>query len=98
MFVSGTTAGITVTGGATGTTLNPGVPYGATVGGAGTSAGSELDLILSYKHSENVSFEVNAARFFVGQALQNGGVIAGNAAGTPTSPISRLGADVKIKF
>jgi len=56
-----------------------------------TSAGSELDLILSYKHSENVSLEASLARFFVGDALQNVG-------GTPTNPITRVGADVKIKF
>jgi hypothetical protein len=65
--------------------------YAANVGGIGTSAGNELDLIVSYKHSENVSFEVNAARFFVGTSLQNPG-------NTGTSPISELGADVKIKF
>jgi hypothetical protein len=67
------------------------IMYDANLGGVGTSAGNELDLILSYKHSENVYFEVNAARFFVGQALQN-------TAGTPTNPITRLGADVKIKY
>ena len=55
-----------------------------------TSAGSELDLILSYKHSENVYFEASLARFWVGDALQN--------VGTPTSPINRLGGDIKIKF
>ncbi|MFA5974666.1 MAG: alginate export family protein [Elusimicrobiota bacterium] len=55
-----------------------------------TSAGTEYDLILSWKHSDNVSFEVNAATFQVGDALQN--------AGTATSPITRLGSDVKIKF
>jgi len=29
--------------------------------GGRTSAGTEYDLILSWKHSDNVSFEVNAA-------------------------------------
>ncbi len=38
VFVSGTPASVTVTGGANGTTLNPGVAYGATPGTAGTSA------------------------------------------------------------
>jgi len=56
-----------------------------------TSAGTEYDLILSWKHSDNVSFEANAASFQVGDALDN-------AAGTATAPITRLGADVKIKF
>jgi len=56
-----------------------------------TSVGTEYDLILSWKHSNNVSFEVNAATFQVGDALQN-------AAPTPTSPITRLGADMKITF
>jgi uncharacterized repeat protein (TIGR01451 family) len=37
VFVSGPAASINVTGGASGLTLNPGVPYGATSGGAGLS-------------------------------------------------------------
>jgi len=56
-----------------------------------TSAGSEYDLILSWKHSDNVYLEANAASFQVGDALDN-------VAGTATAPITRLGADVKIKF
>ncbi len=66
---------------------------GLTVGtpNGNTSAGSELDLILSYKHSENVSLELSAARFWVGDANQNTG-------NSQTSPITRLGGDVKIKF
>jgi hypothetical protein len=56
-----------------------------------TSAGTEYDLIVSWKHSDNVSFEVNAADFQVGDANQN-------AAPTGTNPITELGADVKIKF
>ena len=38
IFVSGTPASVSVNGGANGTTLNPGVAYGATSGTAGTSA------------------------------------------------------------
>lgn len=57
----------------------------------GVSAGTEYDLIVSWKHSENVSLELNAATFQVGTSLQNTG-------GTPTSPITRLGADIKIKY
>ena len=38
VFVSGPAASINVTGGASGLTLNPGVPYGATSGGAGISS------------------------------------------------------------
>ncbi len=38
IFVSGATAGISVNGGSNGTTLTPGVAYGATPGTAGTSA------------------------------------------------------------
>lgn len=56
-----------------------------------TSAGTEFDLILTWKHSQNVSFDVNAAIFDPGDALQNIG-------GTPTDPITELGADMKIKF
>ena len=37
VFLSGAAAGINVTAGANGTTLNPGVPYGATAGIAGTA-------------------------------------------------------------
>jgi len=63
----------------------------STLVGNRTSIGTEYDLVLSWKHSENVALEVNAADFHVGDALQN-------AAPTGTSPITRLGADVKIKF
>ena len=38
VLVSGAAASISVTGGGNGTTLTPGVPYGATAGSAGTSA------------------------------------------------------------
>ena len=38
VYVSGTPASVSVTGGANGLTENPGVPYGATPGSAGTSA------------------------------------------------------------
>jgi uncharacterized repeat protein (TIGR01451 family) len=37
VFVSGAPASISIGGGASGTTLNPGVPYGATAGASGTS-------------------------------------------------------------
>jgi hypothetical protein len=63
--------------------------YDAAVAG-NTSAGTEYDLIVSWKHSENVSFEVNAATFQVGDAMTH--------TGTGTNPITRLGADVRIKF
>lgn len=65
--------------------------YDRALANGNTSIGNELDLILTYKHSENVSLEASAATFQVGNALQN-------AAGTATSPITRVGADVKIKF
>jgi uncharacterized repeat protein (TIGR01451 family) len=38
IFVSGTPASVSVTGGASGLTLNPGVPYGSTAGATGTTA------------------------------------------------------------
>lgn len=58
--------------------------------GAGLSSlGTEYDLVLSWKHSENVTLEANAASFQVGDALKPVG---------RSSPITRLGADVKIKF
>ena len=65
--------------------------YSATASGK-TSAGTEYDLIVSWRHSDNVSFEVNAATFQVGDANQNAAPVTG------TSPITRLGADIKIKF
>jgi len=68
--------------------------YDANNGGVGTSAGTEYDLILSWKHSDNVSLEASAASLQVGDGLVNSVV----APGTPTSPITRLGADVKITF
>ncbi len=66
--------------------------YDANLGNVGTSAGTEYDLVLSYPHSDNVSFEVSAATFQVGDAIDN---IDGGGA---RSPVTRLGADVKIKF
>ncbi len=74
--------------------------YDANLGGVGVSAGTEYDLILSYKHSENVSFEVNAATFQVGTSLQNPTALQPGSGTAPvgTNPITRLGADVKIKF
>ena len=65
--------------------------YDAYTAGFSTSAGSEYDLILSWKHSDNVSFDVNLASFQVGQALAN-------PSPTGTNPITRVGADVSIKF
>jgi hypothetical protein len=71
------------------------IMYDATMASVnGRSAGNELDLILSWKHSDNVYFEVNAATFQVGGALDNSGPAPNGA----TNPITRLGADVKIKF
>jgi hypothetical protein len=65
--------------------------YDSPLANGNSNAGTEYDLILSWKHSDNVSFETSAATFQVGDALRN-------APGTGTSPITRLGADVKIKF
>jgi len=76
------------------------IRYDANIGGAGTSAGTEYDFIVSWKHSDNVSFEVNAATFQVGTSLQNPTIFQAGSGTAPvgTSPITRLGADVKIKF
>jgi len=65
--------------------------YDAHLGGVGTSAATEYDLILSWKHSDNVSFDINAADMQVGNALQT-------ISGGKDSPVTELGADVKIKF
>jgi hypothetical protein len=65
--------------------------YDANLGGIGTSVATEYDLILTWKHSDNVSFDVNAADMQIGNALQN-------QSGGQDSPVTELGADVKIKF
>jgi hypothetical protein len=53
------------------------------------SLGTEYDLVLSWKHSDNVSFEVNAASLQIGDALRPAG---------SNSPVTEIGGDVKIKF
>jgi hypothetical protein len=63
--------------------------YDANLGGIGTSAGTEYDFIVSWKHSDNVTFDVNAASFQVGDAIRPTG---------QNSPVTRLGADVSIKY
>ncbi len=56
-----------------------------------SNLGTEYDLVVSWKHSDNVTLEANAASFQLGDALRN-------APGTGSSPILRIGGDVKIKF
>jgi len=74
--------------------------YDTSIGGSGVSAGTEYDLIISWKHSENVYLEANAATFQVGTTLQNvaGSFVGAGAAPNATSPITRLGGRRKIKF
>jgi uncharacterized repeat protein (TIGR01451 family) len=53
VFVSGTPAGVSVTGGADGLTLNPGVAYGSTNGSAGTSvANATLSQVTGLQSAE----------------------------------------------
>lgn len=63
--------------------------------GAGlTSLGTEYDLVVSWKHSDNVTLSASAASFQVGDALRPATVFGTNH----PAPINRLGADIKIKF
>lgn len=64
--------------------------------GGKTSAGTEYDFVVSWKHSDNVSLEASAATFQVGDSLQN--PTASTPTSTATAPVTRLGAEVKIKF
>lgn len=57
-------------------------------GGGLTSAATEYDLILSWKHSDNVVFQASAASLQVGDAIRP----------AANSPVVRYGGDVKIKF
>lgn len=76
IFTSGAAAGISVSGGSNGTTLNPGVAYGSTPGNAGTSATNNTlgqttgiqssalctpDMTLSKSHVGNFTRGMNAS-------------------------------------
>jgi len=55
-----------------------GTDHGSTTGaGADDDLGSEIDLVATYKYSNNVSLEVGAARFMPGDAISDGTTPAG---------------------
>jgi len=66
---------------------------GAAVLGGNKHFGSEADLDLGWKHSENVSFDAGVGRFWAGGAVNNA-----LAAGTGSNPATALWGDVHLKF
>lgn len=56
--------------------------------------GSELDVNLSWKHSDNVAFNVGWGQFWTGGAINN----FNGAAHTGTSPVTLFSAGTSVKF
>jgi len=74
--------------------------YDTSIGGSGVSAGTEYDLIISWKHSEKrLSGSQCRQRSRWAQTLQNvaGSFVGAGAAPNATSPITRLGGRRKDK-
>lgn len=89
VFVSGAAASISVAGGVSGTTLNPGVPYGATAGGSGTSvANATLSQVTGMQSSALCTADLTLSKSHVGNFTRGS-----NASYTiPVSNVSLLGA------
>ena len=89
VFVSGAAASISTYGGGNGTTLTPGVPYGATPGSAGTSATSAtLSQVTGIQSSALCTPDLTLSKSHVGNFTRGS-----SASYTITvSNISRLGA------
>jgi uncharacterized repeat protein (TIGR01451 family) len=93
VFVSGSTAGISVGGGTNGTTLNPGVAYGATPGNSGTSSiTATLSQVTGIQSSALCSSDLTLGKSHVGNFTR------GNTASytIPVSNVSTLGATVGV--
>jgi uncharacterized repeat protein (TIGR01451 family) len=89
VFISGAAASISVTGGGNGTTLTPGVPYGATPGASGTSAiTATLSQVTGMQSSALCSPDLTLGKSHVGNFTR------GSSASytIPVSNISTLGA------
>ncbi len=89
VFISGAAASISVTGGGNGTTLTPGVPYGATPGASGTSAtNATLSQVTGMQSSALCSPDLTLGKSHVGNFTR------GSSASytIPVSNISTLGA------
>jgi uncharacterized repeat protein (TIGR01451 family) len=89
VFISGAAASITVTGGGNGTTLTPGVAYGATPGTAGTSAtNATLSQVTGMQSSALCVPDLTLSKSHVGNFTRGS-----NASFTiPVSNVSLLGA------
>ena len=89
VFVSGTPAGMSVSGGASGTTLNPGVAYGATAGGDGTtSASATLGQVTGIQSSAFCASDMTLSKSHAGNFTR--GLTASYT--IPTSNVSLYGA------
>ncbi|MFZ0734923.1 MAG: C25 family cysteine peptidase [Candidatus Sulfotelmatobacter sp.] len=93
VLVSGSTAGISVGGGTNGTTLNPGVAYGATPGNSGTSSiSATLSQVTGIQSSALCSSDLTLGKSHVGNFTRGG-----TASYTiPVSNVSTLGATVGV--
>ncbi|HKT87000.1 MAG TPA: hypothetical protein VJQ59_01095, partial [Candidatus Sulfotelmatobacter sp.] len=93
VLVSGSTAGISVSGGANGTTLTPGVAYGATPGNSGTSSiAATLSQVTGIQSSALCSSDVTLSKSHVGNFTRGG-----TASYTiPVSNVSTLGATIGV--
>ncbi len=89
VFISGAAASISVTGGGNGTTLTPGVAYGATFGGSGTStSNATLSQVTGMQSSALCVPDLTLSKSHVGNFTRGS-----NASFTiPVSNVSLLGA------
>ncbi len=93
VFVSGATAGISVGGGSNGTTLSPGVAYGATPGNAGTSSTSAtLSQVTGIQSSALCVADLTLGKSHVGNFTR--GLSASYT--IPVSNVSTLGATTGV--
>ncbi len=89
IFVSGTPAGMSVGGGTSGTTLNPGVAYGATAGAAGTTATTaNLSQVTGIQSSSLCSSDLTLSKSHAGNFTR--GLTASYT--IPVSNLSTLGS------
>ncbi len=89
VFISGAAASISVSGGGNGTTLTPGVPYGATPGAAGTSATTAtLSQVTGMQSSALCSPDLTLGKSHVGNFTRG----ATATYTIPVSNVSTLGA------
>lgn len=78
----------------------PTVSGGARPYGGNRTIGSELDLDLTWKHSDNVSVGAGVARFWAGSVIRDAiaNPAGAGAAGSGNNPVSLVYADARIKW